>query len=359
MAIVENPIRILSIDGGGMRGIIPAMILQQLDHLIAQRLDERKHKPQPLVKFFDVVAGTSTGAIIAAALAGCKGADRRPLASPNELINFYLEDAARVFAGRWRTLKGLLRPKFRIGQTKLKQRFAEICCDARLADAAANLIIPAFEGNGAYLFRGGPSWPAGSQPDFYLRDVLLATTAAPYLFPPVRITAIGQQETRDFIDGGLFANNPAMHAYLEARELFGSRREILLLSLGTGNDFHPIDYHTAYRWGGLQLLNPLKGLPLIQAMMQGQSHDTHRNLQRLIPDQHSYIQLDLHSPMPLPSFDDASPAAVQSLRAVADKLIAQNSELLVGLSHRLVSAREMAGAHKSRLAGRGRTAAKE
>ena len=242
------------------------------------------------MKFFDVVAGTSTGAIIAAALAGCKGADRRPLASPNELINFYLEDAARVFAGRWRTLKGLLRPKFRIGQTKLKQRFAEICCDARLADAAANLIIPAFEGNGAYLFRGGPSWPAGSQPDFYLRDVLLATTAAPYLFPPVRITAIGQQETRDFIDGGLFANNPAMHAYLEARELFGSRREILLLSLGTGNDFHPIDYHTAYRWGGLQLLNPLKGLPLIQAMMQGQSHDTHRNLQRLIPDQHSYIR---------------------------------------------------------------------
>ena len=334
MAILEKVITILSIDGGGMRGVIPAMVLKHLNQLIVQRLKARNLQPQPLVKFFDIVAGTSTGAIIATGLAGCKGRDRRPLATPDELVDFYETDAARVFHSHG---LGLLRPKFRRGRTELKRRLNEICGEARLSDAAAYLVIPAFMGKGAFLFRGGSVWRRRSEPDYYLRDVLLATTAAPYLFPPARIAAIGRQEVQAFMDGGLFANNPALHAYLAARELFSFRREILLLSLGTGNDFHPIDYHEAFRWGGMQLLNPLKGLPLIQAMMQGQSHDTHCILQRLIPDQHSYVRLDLHSNAPLPAFDNASATAMQLLRYLAEKLIAQNAELLVGLSDRLVS----------------------
>jgi patatin-like phospholipase/acyl hydrolase len=331
MAIVEKPIRILSIDGGGMRGLIPALLIRRLDQLIAQRLAEEKRPRQPLASFFDIIAGTSTGAIIAAGLAGRK--EDRPLASPDELIKFYLEDAAQVFRGhRW----GLMGPKFE--QKRLERRFAEICCNASLSDAAANLIIPAFVGNGAFLFRGGPNWPLGSQPDYHLRDVLLAATAAPYLFPPARITAIGEQQTHDFIDGGLFANNPSLHAYLEARELFGHQREILLLSLGTGNDFRPIEYHIARRWGILGWLNPRLGLPLIQVLMQGQSNDADRNLQRLMPDQRWYIRLDVHSRAALPSFDDASPAGVEALGRVAEQFIAENSELLGGLARRLISA---------------------
>ena len=331
MSTVETPIKILSVDGGGMRGLIPAMIIQRIDDLIARRLSDEKRPPQSLSSFFDIIAGTSTGAIIAVGLTGRK--DRsRVLADPHDLIKFYLEDAAQVFRGhRW----GLMRPKYE--PTGLKKRFAEICGDARLSDVATNLIVPAFVGNGAFLFRGGPNWPPGGQPNFYLRDVLLAATAAPYLFPPVRITEIGQQVTRSFIDGGLFANNPSLHAYLEARELFGNSRQILLVSLGTGNDFRPIDYHVARGWGIFGWLNPRLKLPLIQVLMQGQSHDTHCNLQRLIPDQRWYVRLDVHTRGSLPSFDDASPAGVQGFCKLADDFIAEREEELVSLSHRLVA----------------------
>jgi uncharacterized protein len=343
-----RPIRILSIDGGGMRGIIPALLLQRLEQLLGKRLDQRQRPREPLANFFDVVAGTSTGAILAAGLAGCSDGEH-PLAEPATLIEFYRKDGAQVFAGERRriwlpaparriaeSMRGFLTPKFATGQQRLRKKFEEICGEARLPSAVANLVIPAFTGNGPFVFRGGPDWPEGSQPDYFLRDVLLATTAAPYLFPPARVAAFGQPVMQSFVDGGLFANNPALHAYLDARELFGDRRDILLVSLGTASDFHPIDYHKARNWGAYGWLNPQAGLPLIQAMMQGHSQDIHRNLQRLIPNPNWYLRFDIRSPAPLPTFDDASPEALQLFERIGDEIIRQNEELLEDLADRLV-----------------------
>lgn len=349
MAMTRASINILSIDGGGMRGIIPAMVLQRLDTLVGEALKARNLEPLPLVKFFDVIAGTSTGAIIAAGLAGCKGSDRRPLASPDELIEFYRHDAAQVFIRKgWRDYfpkplrekleltRGLRGPKFGTTQAVLYEKFKSICCGTRLSEAAANLVIPAFTGEAAYVFRGGPDWLQGSQTDFWLHDVLLATTAAPYLFPPARLTAIGDSETRDFIDGGLVANNPALHAYFDALQLFGPGKDILLVSLGTASDFRPIDYHQAFQWGALKWLNVRTGIPLLQAIMQGHAHDTHSNLARLLPDPRRYIRLDAYCENPLPGFDDSSPAALDHFEAVAKSLIQRNEELLADLANRLV-----------------------
>jgi uncharacterized protein len=347
MAQSAKPICILSIDGGGLRGLIPATLLRHLERLLAERLIERRLPSQPLARFFDLIAGTSTGGIIAAALAG-RGADDRPLAGLDQLEMFYLQDAKVVFAGHGR---GWFRPKFVEGQRELKRRFVEICGEARLAEAAVNLVIPAFTGNGAFLFRGGPGWRSGSQPNYFLHDVLLATTAAPYVFPPARLAAIGQQEIRDFVDGGLFANNPALHAYLDARELFGDARDVLLLSLGTGNDFQPVDYHTAFQWGGLKWINPLSGVPLLRAVMQGQSHDAHQMLRTLIPDQRSYIRLDIHWPRRMPSFDDASPAAMEVFQTMAKIMVEENAELLIDLSERLTSLHVAASGVSSRPPG--------
>jgi patatin-like phospholipase/acyl hydrolase len=335
MVVDPSPIRILSIDGGGMRGVIPAMLLRRLDELIGLRLKELGRKPQPLAGFFDLIAGTSTGAIVAASIAGCKPGGHPPLAKPDELINFYQKDAALVFRVRWWDPWGIFGSKY--DEKPLEGRFDDICGDALLSQVAVNLIVPAFTGSSAHIFRGGPGWTPGSQPDYHLRDVLRATTSAPYLFEPARITAIGDPETHVFIDGGMFANNPSLLAYLEARELFGSRREILLISLGTGNDFKPIDYHVARKWGGLGWLNPGMGVPLIQVLMQGQSHDTHRNLRRLIPDQRSYVRLDLRTHTELPSFDDASATAIRTLSAVAESFVSKNDDILASLSHRLVA----------------------
>jgi uncharacterized protein len=328
MAAPENSIRILSIDGGGMRGIIPAMILKKLEDLIGGVLDGSKRPRQPLATFFDIIAGTSTGAIIAAGLAG-RNRKGQPLATPDSLIAFYEKNSRNVFGSRRKILP-------RSNQQALAQELHGICGEARLSEATANLVVPAFVENGAFLFRGGPDRTPGTQADYLLRDVLLAATAAPTVFPPVRITAIGQQETRSFIDGGLFANNPTLHAWLDARELFGQQRDILVVSLGTGNDFRPVDYHLARNWGLLRWLDPRRGL--VQLLMQGQSHDTHRNLQQLIPDQHWYIRLDPRSREPLPSFFDASDRALGQLIKVTNTFIDRHSGELADLSQRLAAA---------------------
>jgi uncharacterized protein len=339
MANAQRPISILSIDGGGTRGIIPALVLHELDRLITQRISNAADGGH-FVDFFDVVAGTSTGAIIAAGLAGIS--DEQHVSGLAELIEFYRHEAVDVFSRpSWlpesvgRKLSGIFSPKFKAGQQRLKQKFGEICRDARLSNAAANVVIPAFTGKGAFVFRGGPDWPVGTVSDYFLRDVLLATTAAPYVFPPSRIMAIGHAEIESFIDGGVFANNPALHAYLDARQLFGSYRDILLVSLGTASDFIPLDYHAVFRWGGLGWLNVRKGLPLIQAFMLGQSKDTHSILQQLIPDPRSYIRLDIQTRTPLPEFFDASSAAMQTFEDLAGRIIEQNTELLEDLANTL------------------------
>jgi patatin-like phospholipase/acyl hydrolase len=334
MAADARPIRVLSIDGGGVRGIIPAILLRRLDQLIGARLRELDRAPRPLADFFDLVAGTSTGAIVAASIAGRKP-NGEPLSTPDGLVRFYQEDARPVFQPR-RWDRGVLSTK--LDAVPLERRFREICCGARLSQVAVNLIVPAFTGNGAHIFRGGPGWAAGSDPDYRLEDVLRATTSAPYLFEPARIAAIGDPQLRTFIDGGMFANNPSLHAYLEARELYGARREMLLISLGTGNDFEPIDYHVARSWGGLKWLDPRKGL--LQVLMQGQSHDTHRNLRRLIPDPHAYLRLDLQTHAKFPSFDDASPAAIATFTRMAEEFTGKNEEILASLAQRLVAASE-------------------
>jgi predicted acylesterase/phospholipase RssA len=321
MAKVTRPIVILSIDGGGTRGIIPALVLQSLDRLISARssnVEEREN----LIGYFDVVAGTSTGAIIAAGLAG--KSDDAHVSGLDQLVEFYKNDAIEVFSeplgNYWfprsiaRKLSGVFAPMFSKGQQTLKQKLKNICRDATLSSSAANLVIPAFTGNGAFIFRGGPDWPTGIVPDYLLQDVLLATTAAPCVFPPARITRIGHPAIESFIDGGVFANNPALHAYLDARQLFGNRREILLIS----------------NW-----LNPRAGLPLFQACMRGQSNDTHSILQQLIPDPHSYIRLDIQADSQMPAFYDASPAAMRTFEDLALKMISQNSELLEDLASRL------------------------
>ena len=320
--------RILSIDGGGIRGLIPVLVLKRLEQLIAE---VQGGDPKPLAHYFDLIAGTSTGAIIAVGLAGRDGHDQ-PLASAAQLETFYRGQAASVFRGR---RLGLLGPKYI--QEKLADRFAEICGNARLSDARPNLLVPAFEleHQQGFLFRGGPEY--ANERDYFLRDVLLASTAAPYLFPPALIAEIRDASNlKAFIDGGSFAGNPALHAYLDIQELFGKNTDMLLVSLGTGQNFQPIDYHLARRWGLLAWLSPRQRLPLVQMFLNGQSNDTDQTLTRIIPDPREYWRFDGATDLPLPPLDDASERALAALTAAADDHIARQHDRLAELAAHLV-----------------------
>ena len=96
-------IRILSIDGGGIRGIIPGQILVSLEEKLKIKSGNREAR---IGDYFDLVAGTSTGAILSAAYV-CPDKDRKPKYSAEEVVNFYLEDGDEIFdVSFWRSIAG-------------------------------------------------------------------------------------------------------------------------------------------------------------------------------------------------------------------------------------------------------------
>jgi predicted acylesterase/phospholipase RssA len=248
--MMDETIRILSIDGGGIRGIIPAIVLREiLGDLRAQDA-------------FHMIAGTSTGGILA-----CGLAKPGPL-SPQTLLDLYVDHGGEIFDRPWwRALPGANLVEPRYSPADLERYLKQELGGTRLSDVTAvDLIVPSYaiqlpeprengETRTAMFFR---SWQSRSRElppgrstdeyDFLLRDVCRATSAAPTYFPPADIRNRAGQRF-GMVDGGVFANNPAMCALAAAWRLYGRDRPCLVVSLGTGMLQKPIPLDAATRWG--------------------------------------------------------------------------------------------------------------
>jgi uncharacterized protein len=225
-------LRVLSVDGGGVRGAIPVVILARLE----------RHLGHPLRRHFDLVAGTSTGALVAAAVAA-----EVPIA---ELVVRWPALARDVFAGPGAIAR--LRSMLRYGPSGPAYEAAPLAAAVeRIVGrrtmgslAAATMLL-------AYDVETARPWVAKSwHPTFaelQLSDVLLASCAAPGYFPG-RVVA-----GRPLIDGGFAANNPSACALAEAARLSGGdASKVRLLSLGTGAAPSPIDASDIAEWGLLE-----------------------------------------------------------------------------------------------------------
>ena len=218
-------LRILSIDGGGIRGVIPAYWLSQLE----TRLGSLQSK-------FDVFAGTSTGAIIAAGLAcGLTAA---------QIYHLYRTSGPEIFRRKklWRFLPSLrascgLRPKY--GREGLDRVLLNTFQERTLADITPGkrLIIVALD---AYNRRQVVFDSEESDYGHHrLRDLCRASAAAPTYFPPHALPAQGI--VVPFLDGGLAGNNPSTVALARALRSGLGLNEVLLVSLGTGSVHETID----------------------------------------------------------------------------------------------------------------------
>lgn len=227
--------RILSIDGGGICGVFPAAYLAELER--------RFLGGQPIGCYFDMVAGTSTGGIIALALA-----DRM---SASQALQIYVERGARIFPRlsgwrRWqRLLRWIWRPKH--DQAALKSELLNVFGDKLIDDATIRLVVPSFEGlHGEPFLYKTPHHP-DYQKDRHRKfaDVALHTAAAPTYYPGVK------DDGYVMIDGGVWANNPIMNAVVDALACYDIPMEnIRVLSLGTGNATFTVD--DTVRQGGLR-----------------------------------------------------------------------------------------------------------
>jgi patatin-like phospholipase/acyl hydrolase len=213
----SQPFRILSLDGGGMMGAFAASALAAFERATGRRI----------VEHFDLITGTSTGGIIAIGLA--MGA------TAEEIARFYETEGPKIFPPRdgiqkWLgRVRDIFRPRF--SSEALRAAIRSVVGDRPLKQAKTRLVIPTYDVNTGkvYLFKT-PHHPGYSHhADVAAVDMALATSAAPTYFPAHTIPGRGT-----FIDGGLWANCPAMVGLVEAVGFLEQRPEqVRMLSLST------------------------------------------------------------------------------------------------------------------------------
>jgi len=229
-----RPRRLLSIDGGGLCGLIPAETLMQIE----QQLDQLTGKPEPLCKRFDLIGGTSTGAILAAGLAlGMQAKDLR---------DFYVKLGPDIFD------KVFLPEQFwhMYPSGPIEKHLKEILGEATtLGDARLRTLVllvakNATLGNDWFFTNHPKNKFFASNAKVPLWDIVRASSAAPTYFPPHAFAVpdvTGVPHTYEFIDGGVSSyNNPSLQVFLEATvPEYGigwpmGTDNLLLISLGTG-----------------------------------------------------------------------------------------------------------------------------
>lgn len=312
-----RPVRILAVDGGGIRGIVPATVLVEL----------QRRLPRPIVEYFDVVAGTSTGGLVASAV--CAPAESGgPRYTAEQILEFYVQDCRQIFerSAWWtlRSLDGLLRPKYpaRGIDAFLQARFG----DLELQHALKPLVMVSYD-----LVQRAPwvfsSVLAAKEParNYLLRDACRASTAAPTYFPAATVRSFAG-DSRELIDGGVCANDPVLAAFVVAERLYPGR-PLLLVSLGTGNFTDPIDGAAAKRWG-------IGGWAwrLLDLLSHGQSTMSEATMRRLLgvsvrAGSH-YFRLQPDLPANLGRMDDTSGQNVAGLGQVTRDYCRHQDHLL-------------------------------
>ena len=327
---------ILSIDGGGVRGVIPATLLQEIERKTGKRIDET----------FDLIAGTSTGGLLATYLAAPQRVGNR--AGGTDFASFYANDRKKIFRRRratqvsviWCVLR-LLMGSFRLHVAKkgsrdlvghfvlkfktkgIKQVLRKRLGNSELKDALSDLLITGYEIKCGkhYFFKTSKARCCQSH-NYYLRDVARATAAAPGAFPVVSVKPVQRGCERHFVDGAVFAPDPTLCAYAEALKSGACPEEILVVSLGTGDRRFTFDPEEARDWSAVSwVLNSVTEL-----LLDGAGDVTEYIMDKLVcGSQYFRFDIPLGKDLSCRSEHDASDDHFDKLRQKACDMVTNDS----------------------------------
>lgn len=345
---MRRTVRILAIDGGGVRGLLPARFLVELEAMSGQ----------PLHSLFDVIAGTSVGGILALGYAapGPDGTGITAAAVFDDIREWLpaifppmraeasidgLRDAHERHALSQLVGAALLPHHFgnaRYSAAALEERVTGAFGDARMSDLLTDVAVTAYDMRAGQpvVFRSRDArGQTTTRNNPRLVEVARATSAAPTYLPPLRL--LDERDESVLIDGGVVANNPAAIAYLDGvesgRDDDGAAPDIVLLSVGTGR---PSTQQPSYEeiftrnWASL-------GMGLLGVVLNGVGEMAHQLVDRMVsgkpePNRYLRVQPTLTPGVSL-HIDDATPANLEALIHCAEEAIdAHRSELeqLVG-----------------------------
>jgi patatin-like phospholipase/acyl hydrolase len=340
---------ILSIDGGGMRGLVPAQLIEELSHALKMKGDDK-----PFYAHFDLIAGTSTGGLIALALTAPtalsdlkkeEGEDvlvtypikelgwwdrlrgkksqavKDPViiqrgSDPSVLPELYEKNGKKIFPQQSKRLFGqVLRDKYDERYiTTFVDKIFQLCM---MKDCLVPTMVVSYDVlNGeAYSFK---SWDGQG---YFTKEAARATSAAPTYFAPFDTVNRENGKRRNLIDGGMIANNPTLAAYKAARKLYPNCTKFSILSISTAQPtfkLETLDFGGVMGW-----IDPTKGAPLqkVYASSQMQIID---ELMPSIPGV-EYVRLDLFDNVDdRIKMDDTSPAAMEKLKEYAHQIYEKN-----------------------------------
>ena len=322
--------RILCLDGGGIRGVMTARILQKIEQQLGS----------PLKKHFDLIAGTSTGSILAIGIGIGK--------SPKEMLNLYMEKGLQIFP--YQSLfspkrlpiifkYGFFGPKFSnqgfmavLQEQFGEKKFPDIIPDPNRLIDSLKILIPSYD----TISRSPVIFKSWRHDRWYAKvplwEICLSSASAPTYFPAHRIEQDGQ--IYSLIDGGVCAQNPTACAVAEAIKLLRKSsnksianliEQIKVISIGTGDPAFPIPWEKVQSWGRFQW-----ALRIADVLMDAPT-DIHRYVAEQIisgeenGSEPNYIRLQLQLPLkkPLLAMDDARQANLEAVLKETDAYINQ------------------------------------
>ena len=306
MKLDSKPFLVLSIDGGGYRGLYSAHLLRRIEEECEVRLRDR----------MGMLAGTSTGSILAAGIAcGYKA---------EALAEFYIDHGSAIFTPRlWSSSKIVSLFASRYSNHTLKALLNRTFGEKTLGEVEVPLILPSVDiTNGCvHVFKSMYHGSFVRDPSVRVADAVLASCSAPLYFDPVIV-----QDKYQLADGGLWANNPALVAAIDAKYRLGiSLEDMRILSVGTGKSkvFYPRSKgvwkdRLLHSWQGWGLASRWGNRKLVDLVLNLQSDNAHNMLCLLMGESplesRRVLRLTFESDLPL-SMDSASKGADWVARA--------------------------------------------
>lgn len=344
--------KILSIDGGGIRGIIPCVMLKAIE----------MQAGYPIHELFDLIVGTSTGGIITLGLT-TTNLETNTAFTAKEMLELYTKNGNIIFGDRKRDFLSKIGSFFGIisdavqntyDDTELVNLLEEKFGNNYLKDVLKNVLVTSYEleDGKPFLFSSRLANEKDSQ-NFLLKKIARSTSAAPTYFNP-SIIEMSKEDKLALVDGGVFANNPAILAYAEAKELWIRRLKeekikmtepvvtpydedfpFFMLSIGTGSCPSEIkasdleDRHS-FRW-----FKPL----LTDIFMRSVSESTHYTMQHLLPPYKDgslrYKRIDMELPKKNKDMDNASEENVKELQKLAEDYIKAHGKEIIQICNLL------------------------
>lgn len=333
--------RVLSIDGGGIRGILPCTILAFIEDQLGQ----------PISNIFDLISGTSTGGIISMGLS-IPNSDGLNAFTANDMRELYVKNGSSIFGKRQKSfisrigsitaLTKMLSSK-PYEEEAFEQLLEQYFGGCKLENALTDVLVTSYE-----IEKGKPFYFSSrigrneEKENFLMKDVARSTSAAPTYFEP----SVVQYEEKDnvaLVDGGVFANNPSILAYGEAKELWKIRTSkvldanvladdhdlpFYLLSLGTGYHPNSIAVKEAQNWHAASWAGQLTDI-----FMRSVEESTDFTMKHLLPPYTDgslrYQRLNMDIPEKNKEMDNASEENIQQLCELADEFVENNEVSLL------------------------------